>query len=400
MLETIRAYATERFAAAAHNDMVHERHYRHYLALAERHGTEQALWGTSHKEHLARLDADIDNVHTALEWAVDQGSAERALALCAALSCYWWMRNRHTDAVDWVEQALSLPGADAHPALRVGALGAKAIALWPVGRRGDETATFAEAEAVARELGDPAVLSRVLVMCAIRRGSVGRPELADALADEAARCAAEAGDDWAMAMAAYAKAMGSPTVTSLRERVDWAAALLKDTGNVFRLAGLLSSAAYGALWDGADHDAKDYIESAIGISRELDHPFSWLVVSGNLGLAELLTGDTATARDAFREELTLCRQLVVRPYAAEGLRGLAAVAVVRDNLHRAAHLVGAASAHRYGQPTDPVDARLDAAFFEVARARHGADAWDADLRDGTAMSFEDAIAYALEEPPE
>ena len=45
MLETIRAYAGERFAAAADVEAVRERHYRYYLALAQRHGTERALRG-------------------------------------------------------------------------------------------------------------------------------------------------------------------------------------------------------------------------------------------------------------------------------------------------------------------------------------------------------------------
>ena len=66
-----------------------ERHYRYFLALAQRHGSERALWGTSRKEHLARLDAEIDNLHAALGWAVGQATAEPALALCAALGEYW-----------------------------------------------------------------------------------------------------------------------------------------------------------------------------------------------------------------------------------------------------------------------------------------------------------------------
>ena len=85
MLETIRAYAAERFAATADEQAVRERHYRYYLALAQRHGTERALWGASGKEHLARLDAEIDNLHAALGWAIGQANAERALAMAAAL---------------------------------------------------------------------------------------------------------------------------------------------------------------------------------------------------------------------------------------------------------------------------------------------------------------------------
>ena len=81
MLETIRAYAGERFASAADADAVRERHYRYYLALAQRHGTERALWVPGGWEHLAQLDAEIDNLHAALGWAIGQPSAERALAM-------------------------------------------------------------------------------------------------------------------------------------------------------------------------------------------------------------------------------------------------------------------------------------------------------------------------------
>ena len=75
MLETIRAYATERLASTADEQAVRERHYLHYLAMAQRHGTERALWGASGKEHLASLDAETDNLHAALGWAIAQANA-------------------------------------------------------------------------------------------------------------------------------------------------------------------------------------------------------------------------------------------------------------------------------------------------------------------------------------
>ena len=137
-------------------------------------------------------------------------------------------------------------------------------------------------------------------------------------------------------------------------------------------------------------------ERALAIAGELDHPFTWMLVQGNFGLAALLTGDTDAAEDAFRNELTVCRELVVRPFVTEGLLGLAAVAVVRGDAERAARLVGARATHRC-EPEDPVDARLRATFFDSARIRCGADAWDAAAGDGVTLSFEDAIAYALQE---
>jgi predicted ATPase/class 3 adenylate cyclase len=398
MLETIRANATERFGATADEHAVRERHYRYYLALAQDHGAERALMSAGHQEHLARLDADIDNLHAALAHAVGDADPEPALAMCVALGRYWRMRDRHADALGWINATFGMPGIDAHPALRVRALCTKAVALWPLGRGPEQPAILAEAEATARALADPLILSHALQTRAAHEAGSNRLDRADTLASEALELATGAEDDWEIAMAAYARAMAAPNITELRARVDQAAALLEDVGNVYHLADLLAAAAYGALQMDSDRDAMEYVARATPTTRAVDNPFLWMLLQGNLGLAALLTGDTDAARQAFREELALCRDLVYLPFASEGLAGLAAVSAVHGDDHRAARLVGAAAEHRYGQPKDPVDARLDTTFFGPARTRHGADEWDAAAREGRTLSFDDAIAYALQEP--
>ena len=397
MLETIRAYAGERLASAADAAAVREDHYRYYLALAERHGTDRALRGADAREHLARLDAEIDNLQAALEWAVAQPSAEQAVALAAALGGYWVARDRYADAVDWIEQALNLPRADADPALHVQLLCVMGTALWRLGRGAEQPAVLAAAESIARALGDPVTLSQVLRMRCVAEIEAERPDAAEALADEALHWANTAGDDWQIAEMWRGKAIAAPSIVELRERVDRAAALLGDVGNVHQLANLLSDAAYHALCLGSDRDAREFAARATPITRALDSPFTSMINNGNLGMAALLTGETDAASHALREELSLCRAMVLRPVAFEGLRGLAAVAVVRGDDERAATLVGAAEGYRYAKAEDPVEARLDATFFEPARARCGTEAWSAAAREGSALSFEEAIAYALEE---
>lgn len=117
-------------------------------------------------------------------------------------------------------------------------------------------------------------------------------------------------------------------------------ARLRRVGNVYQLADLLTSAAYSALCAGGDADAREYVERAIPMVSGLDDRFVWMIVCGNRGLAALFIGDPEVARDAFREELELCRELVVRPIAAEGLLGLAALAAACDDPLRAARLRG------------------------------------------------------------
>src|SRR3954454_17640075 len=128
--------------------------------------------------------------------------------------------------------------------------------------------------------------------------------------------------------------------------------------------------------------------------RELDNPYLWMMLQGNLGLAALFSGESETADAAFREELRLSRELVVLPFASEGLVGMAALAAHRGEHRQAARLVGASEAHRYGQAKDAVDARLDAVFFEEARRRCGHGAWDCEVLGGAGLSFDDAISEA------
>jgi hypothetical protein len=274
----------------------------------------------------------------------------------------------------------------------------KAWTLWPRGRVDEHPAVADAAEEMARELGDPALLSQVLMERSIQESiHVGRRDVADRLADEALDCATRAKDPWAIAIAAYASAMAADSAAELRERVDRAAVLLERVDNVFYLAGMLAGVAYSALSYGRDRDARRFIERAMPIAERLDRPFLWMLVRGNFALTSLLTGDIDIASRAFRDELRLCRELVVLPGVHEALMGLAAVAAATDDLDRAARLAGAAEAHRYGETQDRVKARVDATFIKPARSRPGGGAWDRAFREGATLSFKHAVAYGMDE---
>jgi predicted ATPase/class 3 adenylate cyclase len=399
MLETVRAYAGERFAPLPEADEIRERHFAHLLALAERHGSDRAMSSAGGEAQARVLDREVDNIAAALDWAVNRDDAERALTLTAALGPYWLRRNRYAEAVDRVDRAVSVPGADAHLVLRARALCVKAWSLWPLGRAAEHAAGLAEAEAAARRAGDPLVLAHALHMRSDRAANAGRLDLAEAFADEALQHATRAGDDWTIATVWFSRTMASTNIGELRERTARAATLLADVGNVRTLADLLSAAAYGAMCLDSDEDDMEFIVRALPVAAEANRRYGRMMLAGNHGLAALFTGDAGTAREAFRLELTLCRELVVQPFAHEGLMGLGAIATIDADYDHAARLRGAAENFRYGDPIDEVRQRLATVFFEPARTRHGADAWDAAAAEGGALSFADAVAYGLEERP-
>jgi predicted ATPase/DNA-binding SARP family transcriptional activator len=398
MLETIREYAAERFAAEVDAEAIRARHFEHFLSLAERSATEQALWGADRERHLALLDADVENLHAALRWALSRGDAGRALRLCAALGRYWDIRGRNADAVRWIDQALSLAGAAAEPRLRARVLVGKARCAFPLGRLAEQPELMRKAEAIARAMADPAQLCDVLYARAVQLAAHDRDfESVIHTADEALLCARAAGDPWRVALALHARAMAARDMADLREHVEVAAAQLERVGNVVFAVDLFAAAAYVALCESSDADAVEFVRRATDKSWHLDNPSLRMLLKGNTGLAALLTGDADAAREAFREELELCRELAALPFAGEGLNGLAAVAAVRDELERAAWLCGAAESHCYGKPRDRVDERLRTTFFDPARVRLGAEAWDDGARRGAVTSFEQAIAAGLDD---
>jgi hypothetical protein len=64
---------------------------------------------------------------------------------------------------------------------------------------------------------------------------------------------------------------------------------------------------------GSVRDAADFAARATPLARATSNRFERMINSGNLGLAALLNGDTDAAAHAFHEELSLCREMVVRP---------------------------------------------------------------------------------------
>ena len=289
------------------------------------------------------------------------------------------MRDRYADAAHWSEQALSNAAGDADPALRVRALWTRSLVLFPLGRGAERSAVLAEAETLARRLGEPALLSRVLQSRVSDMVAEGRPDVAEAFADEAQHWAEAAADPWACAMVAFARVLipGSPV---LRERVDRAMTLLPRSETPTTSPTCCRPPLTWRWSTATIDDARDFVLRALPLARELDSPSASMLLSGNAALVALLAGETEAAGRGFGDELRVCREIVARPFVSEGLLGLAAVAAVHGDDERAARLCGASAAHRYGQPDTPVDERLQQTFIGPARARHGDDAWQQGVR--------------------
>ena len=60
-----------------------------------------ALGGSQQQAWLARLDTEEPNIHAALAWTLEHGTAESALKYSSALWRYWLARGRLIEGKQW-----------------------------------------------------------------------------------------------------------------------------------------------------------------------------------------------------------------------------------------------------------------------------------------------------------
>jgi predicted ATPase/DNA-binding SARP family transcriptional activator len=395
MLETVREYADEQLAADPNAPELHERHCRHYLALAER--AEPELFTRGEAVWLPRLDAEVENLRAALDRSLRHGNPTQGLRLAGLLAKFWDIRNRSTEGLDWIEAALEAAGDDAPVRDRARARRAQVDLL--VGQGAAYTPNEArpkavEALALSREAGEPAGVAHALLAMASLDMAESHPQPRRlALADEALTYASEADDDRLVALALMERA-GAVSPESDTGELEQAATALRKLGSVRFLVGLYNNAAYNAIKAGSPESARPLLAHAVPLARELGDPVLLALTCGNVGLEALFNDDLDSAQDAFDEGLRLGREHVVRHFVAEGLGGLAAIATRRGDPERAARLLGAATAIGPVGDAD-VNAALEEHFFAPARAHHGTRHWSDAHTAGSQMSFEEAITFAL-----
>ncbi len=123
LLESVRTYLLGRLAASGKETDVRERHLAWVVSLAEKaasglEGSEQGTW-------LATLEAERDNIRTALEWATSAPGRAGGLRLAAALCAFWQMRGPGEGRA-WISKAMAA-NPDAAPEVRAQALHCAAV---------------------------------------------------------------------------------------------------------------------------------------------------------------------------------------------------------------------------------------------------------------------------------
>jgi predicted ATPase len=326
MLETIREYGTELLAERSETVEIGQRHAGYYLTLAEQAGS--ALTGPEALAWLARLDTEHDNLRAALRWAREQHDSAAALRLGASLWPFWRRRGHLSEGRSWLREALHHPAA-VTPAVRVNALAGAARLAMDQAAYHEAAERSAQALQLARELGDPQVLTAALNT----RGLLARAQ--DRYTDSArdhqaalkqARAAADrAGEAVALLGLAYA-AMFTGNASRAGALAEDSLAAARDSGDRHTLAQVLFLLGWAAgnAGPGASDRAEAIGTEALGLFRALGDTGGQADVLFMQGNFRLNSGDYQRAEHLFAASLALLRERGDEKAAGRSLSGLGA----------------------------------------------------------------------------
>lgn len=320
------------------------------LDLAEEAGPE--LRGLEREATFARLEERHAELVDALEHFVRERRTDEAIRLARALGPFWQATKRLEAGTDWFGRVLALPDGDDDLRARA-SFDAGLLWFW----RGDDGRAgelFDQALELGRSVPTPTAAALALTghaRIALRLGDL----------DEARRLCLEAvevsGDD-RLGRAGACHVLG---VTA-------------------QIAGDLV-------------EARRWMTERIELAREDGNDAALAMEANNLAMVERQLGDFARAEALSREALDTFHRRRDEWAIPFGLSGLAAVAVERGELERAATLVGAAEALMEAQGSAwPPDERP---HFERTLAAVEAAGASSARRAGRRLSPDEAVAYAL-----
>ena len=293
LLETVGQYAGEHLRDSGEAENVPERHLAWCLSLAEEaepqiKGPDQAAW-------LDRLEAEHDNLRSALAWAARR-APESALRLACSLSLFWTYRGH---AAEGRAAFAAVPSsANVSPDVRLRALRAAGILAGAQGDWAGAQPLLEQALAACRAVGDGAGEAEALGRLGEALMNRGDHVAAQARLEEALALNAARGDG-----AAEAENLGALGYVA-RERGDSGAArsfleravrACEARGDVLLAAAHRGSLAFAVLAQGDPDGAAGLLRGTLADYRRVGNRpgVAWALASSGRAWARRRGGDRA-----------------------------------------------------------------------------------------------------------
>jgi len=131
MLVTIQQFALNQLRQSGTEAAARDQHLAYFIELAEQ--VDKAIHSARQIECIHRLEKELDNFRTALEWSVASKKTEPAYRLLIALAWFWSFWQHNNELRNWFNRLDVLNNANAHSTLRARLLNRIGYSSWVAG---------------------------------------------------------------------------------------------------------------------------------------------------------------------------------------------------------------------------------------------------------------------------
>jgi len=327
MHELLRQFALEKLISC---DDVCDRHLAYYVTFLQKQ--ETALKGEQQIEALNRIEADIDNVRTAWEWAITKRNFQAIRALLMSLTLFYLMRSRLQESRKLFGQAIErlteAPLSKDDQGILAQMMVMQAVTLQQLGHTQQANELYHEAMPVVQSLETPDAAISFILLGMLETWPNNEHESAEYWVRRAMAIFETAGDRWSIALAL--RTLGD--VVHHQTRYSEARQFYQESLSLSRVIGDRwgEGAALRALGEvaftlGEHAEAEHLAHEAIAVTRTVgdQNGVTWLWdrLAGYLAAQ----GRYEEAQEALEQSISLARQLGNRSAIAQSTYSLGVI---------------------------------------------------------------------------
>lgn len=359
MLETMHEYADERLRESGEETVMRNRHLDYFVSYCEAMAPGYLRRGQM--TLFRKTEAEIANIRTCYEWAVESGQVDKAARLITAVNYYFRYATEHVVEGYRLARCLLPHEAELPLQVRIPYLAGVSELAFQTNQIVRSQRLAARAQKLAEGWGDKRLLAWALVLVS-----------------------AMSRDDPAYAAAISNGRRSEDLFRELGEKSGLAYALNR-LGEVYRLGGELDR-------------AQEAYEESLALCQETGEVIREQFLYGGLGLVAYGKGDYERSKALVRESLNRLEFSQWTHWTITALADLTGPLAKLGEEEKAARICGACArlTSELGVSYHPND-KSTIEFFEAdLRVMMGESAFAAAWSEGQQMTYEELLSYALD----
>ena len=357
LLEVVREYALEILETNGESQLMRKNHAAFFLAETQK--AEPEFFGEQGKKWFDRLEAEHDNLRSALDWSI-VNDAETAANLAGILRTFWILHNYLTEGRKWLETIINCCADTVSIDVRIKLLSGLGHTA---GYQGDlETARKAHEKCLA----ESRTVNNLRQIAISMRG-----------------------------LGFVAKWQND--IAAARKFCKEALAVSRDLKDQIGIAASLTALGDLARMESNYRAARPFYEESLDICRQIANKQGIVGSLNNLAAVNFGEGDYQKAEYYYAEAMTEVLKLSDKISLSYALDGCAALAVKRGDFERAAQLAGLTEYLResLGFVTEPAERRFREVYLAELNAAIDENILTEAYGRGRQMKIEEAVDLAL-----